>query len=110
MMSIRKAWFVLSLSDIAFFNVVLSHYAGTYRLLTGQGDPMESMSFTSASIKIINERLGTSDLGTSDGTIAAVAGMVLKEVSVIPNFSFSLAEIRVYMMATGSRKLTSSLM
>ncbi|KAH7354676.1 hypothetical protein BKA65DRAFT_496788 [Rhexocercosporidium sp. MPI-PUGE-AT-0058] len=80
MMSVRKSWFALSLTDIAFFNVVLSHYAGTYCLLTGQGDPMESFSFTAASIKIINERLDLPDQRTSDGTIAAVAGMVLKEI------------------------------
>ncbi|KAH6723564.1 hypothetical protein BKA61DRAFT_648686 [Leptodontidium sp. MPI-SDFR-AT-0119] len=80
MMSVRKSWFVLSVTDIAFFNVVLSHYAGTYRLLTGQGDPMESFSFTAASIKIINERLGLPEQRTSDGTIAAVAGIVLQEI------------------------------
>ncbi|KAL2070944.1 hypothetical protein VTL71DRAFT_13970 [Oculimacula yallundae] len=80
MTSVRKSWFALSLTDLAFFNVVLSHYAGTYRLLTGQGDPMESFCFIAASIKIINERLDFPDQRTSDGTIAAVAGMVLKEI------------------------------
>ncbi|KAL5328168.1 hypothetical protein ACEPPN_001664 [Leptodophora sp. 'Broadleaf-Isolate-01'] len=80
MVSVRKSWLALALTDIAFFNVVLSHYAGTYRLLTGQGDPMESFSFTAVSMKIINERLGLPEQRTSDGTIAAVAGMVLQEI------------------------------
>ncbi|CZS89193.1 hypothetical protein WAI453_010356 [Rhynchosporium graminicola] len=57
MISVRKPWFALSLIDLAIFNVVLSHYAETYRLLTSQGDLMESFSFTAASIKIANERL-----------------------------------------------------
>ncbi|KAK0107449.1 hypothetical protein ONS96_003264 [Cadophora gregata f. sp. sojae] len=80
MMSVRKSWLALSLTDAALFNVVLAHYAASYCLLTGHGDPMEAISFTAASINIINERMNWPDQRTSDGTIAAVAGMVLQEV------------------------------
>ncbi|KAH7398042.1 hypothetical protein BKA64DRAFT_673420 [Cadophora sp. MPI-SDFR-AT-0126] len=80
MICVRKSWLALSLTDAALFNVVLAHYAANYRLVTGRGDPMEAISFIAASIRIINERMNWPDQRTSDGTIAAVAGMVLQEV------------------------------
>lgn len=41
---------------------------------------MEAISFTAESIRIINERMNWPGQRTSDGTIAAVAGMALQEV------------------------------
>ncbi|PVH78890.1 hypothetical protein DL98DRAFT_533425 [Cadophora sp. DSE1049] len=80
MTPVRNSWLALSLTDAALLNVKLAHYAADYCRLTGQGDPMEAISFTAASIRIINERMNWPDQRTSDGTIAAVAGMALQEV------------------------------
>jgi hypothetical protein len=84
MMSARKSWLAIGSQDEAFYNAVLSHYAGTYSLATGQGDPMESLVYRMKSIDIVNSRLGEPELGVSDGTIGAVGSLITYEVTMIP--------------------------
>lgn len=110
MMSVRNSWLALSLTDIALLNIKLAHYAADHLILTGQGDPMEAISFTAESIRIINERMNWPDQRTSDGTIAAVAGMALQEVSPssLNLFSWLGQEISVH-VAKKSRQLTNAI-
>jgi hypothetical protein len=82
MTSVRKSWFRTSLQDPAFFNSVLSHYAGRFNLDTMQGDPVDSLYFRTNAIKLVNERLSKQDEIITDGTIAAVASLATYEVQL----------------------------
>jgi hypothetical protein len=82
MISARKSWLAIGIQDEAFYNTLLSHYAGTFSLATGQGDPMEALMHRMKSIEIVNERLSKPELGSSDGTIGAVASMVTYEITL----------------------------
>ncbi|KAL2069219.1 hypothetical protein VTL71DRAFT_15557 [Oculimacula yallundae] len=80
MTGIRKDWFALGITDVCYFNTCLAFYAGAVSLAAGQGDSLESVSFTSKSITIVNERLTEDGSRIADGTLAAVASMVIHEV------------------------------
>lgn len=82
MMSARKSWLAVGIKDEAFFNSVMSHYAGTYGLASGKGDPIEALLHRIKSIEIVNQRLSQPELRASDGTIGTVASMVTYEVSM----------------------------
>jgi hypothetical protein len=81
MTSVRKSWFRTSLQDPAFFNAIVSHYAARFSLSAKQGDPVESLMLRMKSIEIVNERLDTQDGEVTDGTIGAVASLVIYEVN-----------------------------
>jgi hypothetical protein len=80
MLAARKSWFRTCLQDPAFFNAVLSHYAGSFSLNFKEGDPMESLMLRTEAIKIVNERIEAGGGGVSDGTIGTVASLVTYEV------------------------------
>lgn len=81
MTSVRKSFFALALGDSCFFNVCLSQYANALSFAMGKGDSVESATFRMRSIGLINERLSEVGSMVSDGVIAAVASMVVQEVS-----------------------------
>lgn len=69
----KKSWFWLACKDPAYFHAALSHYSGHLNLSRQCGDPEEALVHRMKSMNIINDRLTTSDLATSDGTIGAIS-------------------------------------
>jgi len=69
------------MQDLAWFYSALSHYAGTYTLSKGEGDPAESLLLRTKAIEVVNERLGDPENEASDATIGAVASLIAYEVS-----------------------------
>ena len=80
MMPMRKGLFAIALHDEALFHTFMSHYAASYQLRHGKGDPVESLQHRTEAIRIVNKRLRDSSLALTDSTIAAVANIAIYEV------------------------------
>ena len=81
MMSYRKTWNKDNLDDPAMLNCILSHSSGDYNLSFKRGDPMESLRYRMAAIKIVNERLSDPEEAIQNSTICVVAAISVYEVS-----------------------------
>jgi hypothetical protein len=82
MMEYRRGWFSLAISDEAFFHVALSLIVADGDLTLKKGDPAEAVSYRMEAIRILNERMRSPQLRTSDGTLGAVAVLANYEVSL----------------------------
>lgn len=83
-MSARKHWFLLSLTDKAFFLIALSHAAAHRSRPEQKGawNPSEALQLRTEAIRVINERVrNVGEYGPTDGTIGAVASILTYEVS-----------------------------
>ena len=81
----RHSTFTMAISDPATLNTVLVLAANHWIIIGGQRNVMKSQLYQHKmeTIRIVNERLGDPELATSDGTIGAVACLMLLEVSLI---------------------------
>ena len=75
-----KAWFGLAVQDRAYLHAVLSHYSATHRLRFQEESPTEAISHLMSSIHLITERLQDPTRSCSNGTIGAVASLLIYEV------------------------------
>jgi hypothetical protein len=81
MMPMRKGLFSIAIHDEALFHTFMSHYAGSYGLRFGTGDPAESLQHRTEAIRIVNDRLRNNTKTLTDGNIAAVANIAIYEAS-----------------------------
>ena len=72
-------------TDSEISSAVLSHYSATHRMRFQHESPTESISHLSAAIHIITERLQDNRESCSNGTIGAVASLIIYEVQFLPN-------------------------
>lgn len=82
-MSARKHWFILGMSDKAFFIIALSHAAAHLNRLQQKQSKVasEALQLRTEAIRLINERiLNVDGRGPHDGTIGAVASILTYEV------------------------------
>jgi hypothetical protein len=66
-------------------SAVLSHYSAIHRMRFQHESSTESISHLSAAIQIITERLQDPRESCSNGTIGAVASLIIYEVQFLPN-------------------------
>jgi len=97
MMGVRKSWYRASLDDPAYFNVMLAHYAACVTVKTKLGDPVESLVFRMEASQIVNKRLKLGVDNITDGTIGAVASILVYEVGCI---SFLCLLLRLLMLTS----------
>jgi hypothetical protein len=89
----KQKWFWQACKDPAYFHAALSHYPGHLNLSQRKGDPHEALWHRMEAVHIINERLITSNLATSDGTIGAISCMINYEAN-----NGSLDSVRTHAM------------
>ncbi|KAE8447504.1 hypothetical protein EG329_010634 [Mollisiaceae sp. DMI_Dod_QoI] len=87
-----QVWFGLAVQDKAAFHAVLSHYSATHRSLFQHESPTESISHLSAAIQAITERLQDQKESCSNGTIGAVASLIIYESAngALPSIDFHM--------------------
>ena len=75
-----QVWFGLAVQDKAYLHAVLSHYSATHRMRFLEESPTEAISHLTTAIHLITERLQDPRECCSNGTIGAVASLLIYEV------------------------------
>lgn len=75
-----QAWFGLAVQDKAYLHAVLSHYSATHRMQFREESPTETIRHLTTAIHLITERLQDPRQSCSNGTIGAVASLLIYEV------------------------------
>jgi len=78
----KDKWFNFAISDDALFHATMLHSAAHNSMLVGNSDLGDPIQLNTEAIRILNSRLGDPTRGISDLTIAAVACLILFEVSI----------------------------
>jgi len=77
----KDKWFNFAISDEALFCATMLHSAAHNAMLVGNNELADPFQLNAEAIRILNSRLGDPSKSVDDLTIAAVACLILFEVS-----------------------------
>jgi len=86
-----QLFFSIAIQDKAFFHAVLSQYSATYKVVVDE-TKVESIKHLMAAIKLVTERLEDPEERCSNGTIGAVATLLIYESAngALPNLEYHM--------------------